>query len=92
MAHWQAVLPEDRLLDVDYESLVADRTVASRRLLDAVGLPWSKSCLRPESNPRPVRTATVWQARQPVYTTSVGRHTRYQAWLGALCELAPATG
>ena len=37
-----------------------------------------------------VRTASLWQARQPVYNTSVERWRRYERWLGELRELVPA--
>jgi hypothetical protein len=36
-------------------------------------------------------TASVWQARQPVYKTSLQRWRRYEPWLGELRELLPAT-
>jgi hypothetical protein len=44
-------------------------------------------CLHSERNPRSVRTASVWQARQPVYKSSVARWRRYEPWLGSLREL-----
>src|SRR5260370_38984755 len=50
--------------------------------LDGVG-----ACLRPESNRRPVKTASMWQARQPVYRTSVERWRRYEPWLGEFRQL-----
>jgi hypothetical protein len=90
MAHWRSVLPPDRLLDIDYATLITERDTSTQRLLEGVGLPWSDACLCPERNSRLVRTATVWQARQPVYTSSLDRHRQYDAWLGALRELDPA--
>jgi hypothetical protein len=51
------------------------------------GLAWDDACLAPESNQRLVRTASVWQARQPVYSTSVERWRRYEPWLGELVQL-----
>ncbi len=38
MAHWHAVLP-GRVLDVQYESVVADQSAQTRRLLEFCGLP-----------------------------------------------------
>ena len=90
VAHWRSVLPADRLLDIDYATLITERNVSTRRLLEGAGLPWSDACLHPEQNPRFVRTATVWQARQPVYTSSLDRHRQYDSWLGALRDLDPA--
>jgi hypothetical protein len=87
IAHWRALLPGERLLEIDYESLIADRESLTRRMIAFCGLPWDDACLAPESNRRLVRTASVWQARQPVYRTSVERWRRYEPWLGELRQL-----
>jgi tetratricopeptide (TPR) repeat protein len=87
MRHWRSVLPADCLLEVDYEELVSDRERVTRRLIDFIGLDWSDACLRPEDNQRVVKTASMWQARQPTYTTSVERWRRYEPWLGELRQL-----
>ena len=87
MAHWRAVLPADRFLDVDYETLVADQEAGTRRLIEFCGLAWDDACLRPEGNRRVVMTASSWQARQPVYRSSVARWRNYEEWLGELREL-----
>ena len=89
MAHWRAVLPSDRFAEVDYERLVSDRKSETRRLIAFVGLDWNDACLAPEKNERVIKTASLWQARQPVYGTSVERWRRYEPWLGALRELLP---
>ena len=90
MAHWRSVLPIDRFLDVDYESLVSEKESGTRRLIAFCGLDWDEACLRPEDNQRIVRTASVWQARQPVYRSSVERWRNYEPWLGELRELLSA--
>ena len=90
MDHWRAVLPSDRLLEVHYEELIADREAVTRRMIAFSGLDWSDSCLQPERNNRAVVTASLWQARQPVYATSVERWRHYEPWLGELRRLLPA--
>jgi hypothetical protein len=90
MEHWRAVLPPDRFIDVDYENLVADREAVTRRLIAFTGLDWHDACLEPERNRRVVTTMSLWQARQPVYTTSIARWRRYEPWLGELRQLLPA--
>jgi hypothetical protein len=87
MAHWRALIPTDRLLEIDYEALIADREPLTRRMIAFCGLPWDDACLAPEGNSRLVRTASIWQARQPVYRTSVERWRRYEPWLGELRQL-----
>jgi LPS sulfotransferase NodH len=89
MAHWREVLPADRLIEVDYEALVADPEPHTRRFLAACGLEWNDACLAPHLNRRRINTASIWQARQPIYHTSVERWRRYQPWLGELSELMP---
>jgi tetratricopeptide (TPR) repeat protein len=90
MEHWRAVLPPDRFIDVDYENLVADREPVTRRLVAFTGLDWHDACLEPERNERVIATMSLWQARQPVYTTSVARWRRYEPWLGELRQLLSA--
>jgi tetratricopeptide (TPR) repeat protein len=83
MAHWQKVRPLP-ILEVVYEELVADVEAGSRRLVEFCGVPWDERCLRFYENPRPVRTVSKHQVRQPVYSSSVGRWRRYAAHLAPL--------
>jgi|SRR5215472_4704885 len=85
--HWRSILPMDRLIEVDYEDLTGAPEPVIRRIIAACGLVWDDACLRPESNPRTVNTASKWQARQPIYRTSVARWRPYESWLGPLRAL-----
>ena len=85
--HWQKVLPRDRFIEVDYEELTSAPEPVIRRMIAACGLAWHDACLRPESNPRAVKTPSKWQTRQPIYRTSVARWRRYEPWLGPLRTL-----
>jgi len=87
MAHWRSVLPADRFMEVDYEELTCEPEPVIRRIIAACGLAWDDACLRPESNPRAVRTPSKWQTRQKIYRTSVARWKRYEPWLGPLRAL-----
>jgi tetratricopeptide (TPR) repeat protein len=87
MAHWRTVLPTDRFIEVDYETLVADPEPMTRRLIETCGLEWHDACLAPQQNRRKIATASLWQARQPIYRTSVERWRRYEPWLGELLTL-----
>ncbi len=89
MAYWRSVLPSDRFLEVDYEELTEAPEPQIRRIISACQLEWDGACLQPERNTRAVRTPSKWQARQPIYRTSVARWRRYQPWLGPLGALAP---
>jgi tetratricopeptide (TPR) repeat protein len=92
MEHWRRVLPTDRYTEVDYATLVGNREAEARRLIAFCGLEWDDACLSHETNARPVQTASVWQARQPVYRSSLERWRRYEPWLGELRQLLPPSG
>ena len=87
MNHWRSVLPADRFIEVDYEELTRAPEPVIRRMIAACGLTWHEGCLRPECNPRAVKTPSKWQTRQPIYRTSVARWRRYEPWLGPLRAL-----
>jgi tetratricopeptide (TPR) repeat protein len=80
MSHWRALLPPDRFIDVHYEAVVDDLPRQARRLTDWLGLPWDENCLRFHETRRVIRTASLTQVRQPIYTSSKGRwrpHARF---------------
>jgi tetratricopeptide (TPR) repeat protein len=87
MAHWRAVLPPNRFIEVDYEALIADPERFSRMLIAGCGLEWDPSCLQPEHNSRVVKTASKWQVRQPIQKPAVARWHRYEPWLGVFRQL-----
>jgi tetratricopeptide (TPR) repeat protein len=85
MEHWRATLPVP-LLDIDYEETVADLESVARRLVSWCGLEWEPACLEFHQTERPVRTASVTQVRQPIYTRSVARWKNYEPALRDLFE------
>jgi hypothetical protein len=90
MSHWQRVLPEDSILEVPYEALVAEPEAWSRRMVEFVGLPWDDSCLEFHATHRSVRTFSRWQVRQKISARSVERWRRYAAHVGPLLRLDAA--
>ena len=83
MDHWHQVLPIP-ILEVDYESLVANPEREARELVAWSSLDWDPACLNFHENRRPVRTASAAQVRQPVHSRSVGRWKNYEGPLAAL--------
>lgn len=86
MEHWRRVLPEGRLLEVQYEELVGEPEREIRRLLDFCGLEWDPACLEFHRTERAVQTASADQVRQPLYTSSIGRWRKYREQLAPLLE------
>jgi len=86
MIHWQQVLPGGSILNIRYEDLVADLEGQSRQVLAFCDIPWHQQCLQFHQNPRTVRTSSLTQVRQPLYTSSVGRWHSFPELVGPLLE------
>ena len=76
MGVWREVLP-GRVLELGYESLVADQEGETRRLLEHCGLSWSDACLEFHANAAPVSTPSAAQVRRPLYRDAVDRWRRH---------------
>ncbi len=87
MDHWRGVLPEGRMIEVDYEALVEDQEPQSRRIIEHCGLAWDERCLRYYESGREVLTLSRDQVNKPIYRSSVGRYRHYEAHLGPLKEI-----
>lgn len=92
MEHWHQVFP-GQILEVDYDALVEDVQGWAERIIAYMGLPWEDGVLSFQDLDRAVKTASVWQVRQPVYKTSKAKWKRYENNLQplemALAEIPP---
>lgn len=75
-AHWRDHL-DVPMLDLSYESLVADPEAGVRSLLEFVGLPWNDACMKFHEVKRVERTLSFDQVTKPMYTTSVKRAEKF---------------
>ena len=87
MAHWRTLLPSEIFLEIEYEELIQDRLRTTQKAVEFGGLEWNDACLHPELNLHSIRTPSFWQARQPVYSSSIGRGQHYKQWLGSFSDL-----
>ncbi|WP_182466652.1 tetratricopeptide repeat-containing sulfotransferase family protein [Sphingomonas gilva] len=77
LERWQAILG-DRLLIVDYEDLVQDTRSTTGGVLRHCRLPEEESVFGEGKGNRTVTTASVVQARQPIYRRGLDRARRYR--------------
>ncbi len=80
MEHWHAALP-GAIYDVHYEALAQDPEVEIPKLLAACGLEFQDACLHFDKSKAVVRTASAFQVRQPMYTSSVSLWKKYEEFL-----------
>lgn len=83
MNHWDNVLP-GKILQVNYEDVVADLETQVRRMLDYLELPFEPACVEFHKTERSVRTASSEQVRQPIYQTGVEQWRHFEPHLEPL--------
>jgi hypothetical protein len=83
--HWQEHLA-DRVLLCPYEQTVKNPEEVARTLIEWIGLPWDSACLDHLNSRATVRTASVSQARKPIYKSSVERWKNYLGFMPRLMD------
>jgi tetratricopeptide (TPR) repeat protein len=86
MDHWKRLLPDGKIIDVQYERLVEEPDTYGRQMLESCGLTWSGDGLEHYKKEKVVKTASLWQVRQPVYQSSRMRWKNYAPFLGDLAN------
>ena len=87
MRRWRGSQPPLAIVDVSYESLVANPEAELGRIAAFLGVgdTYASSAAAPGNDV--ITTASVWQARQPIHTQAVGRWRRYAEFVPELAEL-----
>lgn len=85
MAHWRS-RHADSIRTLRYEELVSDPEHATEALAGWIGLP-PRTDAPPAASTSSISTASLWQARQPVNTRSVGRWQRYAPYVPELLRI-----
>jgi tetratricopeptide (TPR) repeat protein len=83
MEFWQTCLP-DAFLTVQYEKLVANPKNEIKKLLEYCDLNWEDNCFNFSNNKTPIKTASVGQARNSIYSTSLQSSLKYEIFLKEL--------
>ncbi|MEM7193792.1 MAG: tetratricopeptide repeat protein [Pseudomonadota bacterium] len=91
MHHWHEVFPGE-IHTIQYEALVSNKDEETRRLIDGVGLRWDDACLDLKKSDTAVRTASIWQVRQGIYTSSKERWRNYSRQLQPAIDILQEEG
>lgn len=83
MTYWKTLFGKD-ILDFSYDELVRAPEPAVARLLAFCGLEWDDACLQFHRLDNAVRTASVWQVREPLHQRSSQRWRNYERHLERL--------
>ena len=81
MNFWYSKIPQF-IHTVEYEKIVSDKKNEIKKLLKFCDLEWDDNCLSHHKNRKtPIRTVSIAQARQPVYSSSVNSGDNYKDYL-----------
>jgi hypothetical protein len=89
--HWRKTLGS-RMIEVEYEKLVADQENQTRVLLEKLGLDFEEACLNFEQNTAATVTASTVQVREKIHSRSVNRWMNYERQLQPLKECLENAG
>ena len=81
--HWQNQWPDD-VFTVRYEALIDQPQQTLEPLIKHMGIEWRDECLTFHTLNNTVKTASVWQVRQPLNNRSIGRSRHYPDFLKQL--------
>ncbi len=83
--HWRELL-KDRLIEVEYESLVSDTDAQTHLILEKLGLEFEQSCIDFDKNAAPTATASSVQVREKTHRRSINKWTKFAVQLQPLKE------
>ncbi len=81
--HWQDQWPND-VFTVRYEALIDQPQQTLEILFKRLDIDWREECLAFHTLNNTVKTASVWQVRQPLNNRSIGRSKHYPDFLKQL--------
>ncbi len=87
--HWHAAMP-GRILDVDYQALVADPEAMARKVFEFCGLAFEPDCVDLSRNAAPVATLSSPQVREGIHQRGLAEWKRYEAPLQPLLQALQA--
>jgi tetratricopeptide (TPR) repeat protein len=77
MDHWRTLF-NDIIYEFNYDALIDSPEEQIKELLSFTKLKWEDNCLNFHTVKNQVKTASVWQVRQPLYKKSSGRWENYK--------------
>ena len=77
MNFWQKKIP-GFIYEANYENMVKNQEHESKNMIDFCGLDWDPNCLNfHKNNKTPIKTASIVQARKPIYKSSLQLSDKY---------------
>ena len=84
--YWNKIFP-NQIYRAKYENLINDSETEIKKLIDFCELEWDPKCLRHDKNKSLIKTASVSQARKPIYKSSINTSNNYSKYLEEMFNL-----
>ena len=75
-----------QILNIKYEDVVADTEKETKKILNYLELGFEENCLEFYKNKRNIRTASLVQARKPIFKSSINSWLNYKDFLKPLTD------
>ena len=85
MNHWKTIYG-DRILDIDYGSITNNIESVAKLMISYCNLDWQEQCIEFYKSERAIHTSSSWQAKQPIYNTSLDRWRKYEDYIPELID------
>ena len=83
---WKSKLSKD-IYTIEYEKLIQNKNEEIQKLLKFCDLEWDENCLNHDKNNKtPIQTASITQAREKIYSSSVNNSLDYKEYLQDMFE------
>ena len=83
MKFWKSKIP-DFIYEVNYEKLIQEPSTVIKELINTCDLKWNDQCLKFYENKSAIKTLSVNQARQKIYSSSVNSYDNYKLYSKSL--------
>lgn len=86
MEFWRKQIP-DSFLEIEYEQLIENTKTQAKKIFNYCNLNWENDCVDLSKSKTPIKTVSVGQARNKIYSTSIKIHSKYENYLNDLFSL-----
>ena len=83
---WKKNYNED-IYNIKYENLIDNSEKEIKKLINFCGLEWDPNCLNHHKNKFGIKTASITQARKPIYKSSKNLYQNYSNYLKEMFSL-----
>ena len=84
--YWKKLFPKE-IYTVKYENLIENNVIETKKIINFCNLEWDQNCLRHDKNKSTIKTASVSQARKPIYKSSINLSDNYSKYLNEMFSL-----